>query len=87
MSILKNLLDYVRHLFTVTQTLEQNKQEIKELRQEVEQLTEIVRHLAYDLRYLVNDEKHEREKLMLKLENEFLRFELRLPPAKEQEKE
>ena len=53
----------------------------------MEQLTEAVRHLAYDLRYSLNDEKHEREKLMLKLENELLRFERRLPPAREPEKE
>jgi len=85
MGVFKQLLDYVRQLFAVTQTLEENKQEIKELRQEVEQLTDAVRHLAYELRYSLNDEKHEREKLALKLENEMLRFERRLPPPREPE--
>lgn len=87
MGSLKQLLDYVRQLFALTQTLEENKREIKELRQEVEQLTGVVRHLAYDLRFSLNDEKHEREKLVLKLENEMLKFERRLPPSKEPEAE
>jgi hypothetical protein len=84
MNVLKQLLEYIRHLLTLTQAIEQNRQETKELQQQVEQLTEIVQGLAYDLRYSLNDEKHEREKLVLRLENELLRFERRLPQPDEQ---
>lgn len=85
MGFLRQILDAVRYVFTLTQSLEESKRETAELRQEVEQLTELVRHLTYDLRYSLNDEKHEREKLALKIENEMLRFERRLPPGKERE--
>jgi hypothetical protein len=44
-----------------------------------------VRELAYEVRRSRENESHEREKLMLKLENEFLRFERRLTSGKPSE--
>lgn len=84
MGTLKQLLEYVRHLFTLTQSLEESKVETAELRQEVEQLTELVRHLTYELRYALNNEKHEREKHALEVENKMLRFERRLHPSNDE---
>jgi hypothetical protein len=38
--------------------------------------------LAYEVRRVQDEEKHEREKLALRLENELLKFERRLPAGK-----
>jgi hypothetical protein len=60
---------------------EKNTTDIKEIRQELRELTAAVQHLAYEIRRVDNDAGHEREKLILRLENTLLRFERRLPPA------
>ena len=62
----KHLFDLLRNLLTLTRAIEENRAEIKDLRQEL-------RSLAAD------NERHEREKLALQLENGLLRFERRLP--------
>ncbi len=53
--------------------------EIKELRQELDDLTSAVERLAYEVRRNRENEAHEREKLVLRLENELLKFEHRIP--------
>ncbi len=53
--------------------------EIKELREELDDLTSAVERLAYEVRRGQENETHEREKLLLRLENELLKFERRLP--------
>lgn len=45
-------------------------------------LTDEVRMLAASQRILAEHDAQEREKLLLRLENELLRFERRLPDAK-----
>ncbi len=63
-----------------------NRADIKEVNKEVERLTLIVQGLAFEIKRLSEkidraheNETHEREKLALKLENEILKFERRLP--------
>ena len=41
-----------------------------------------VERLAYEIHRVSDKEGHEREQLALRLENELLKFERRLPPAK-----
>ena len=71
----KKLLDYFVHLLTLAEATRQNKAEIKEIRRELHEL-------ALAVQLLANNQRHEMEKLTLRLENELLRFERRLPPAK-----
>lgn len=40
-------------------------------------------NVAYELNRTNENERHEREKMALRLENELLKFERRLPSAKE----
>jgi len=87
MNLFKQFLEYARYIFSLTSRIEQSQSEVKQLRQEVERLTDMVQNLAYDVRYSLNDEKHEREKIMLKVENELLRFERRLPSPKDSNSE
>jgi predicted nucleic acid-binding Zn-ribbon protein len=78
----KQLYDLVKQLLLLTRETQQNKTEIKELRQEFKELTAVVQRLAYEIHGTSENEAHEREKLVLRLENELLKFERRLPPGK-----
>lgn len=71
----KKLLDYFTHLLALAEATRENKVEIKEIRRELDDLAVAVRLLA-------QAQRHETEKLTLQLENELLKFERRLPPAK-----
>jgi hypothetical protein len=78
----KKILDYFTHLLTLAQATQENKAEIKELRQELRDLTYVVHELRAEFRTLRGEQQHNLEKVVLKLENELLRFERRLPPGK-----
>jgi hypothetical protein len=41
-----------------------------------------LRDLALSVQLLAHDQRHDMEKLALRLENELLKFERRLPPSK-----
>jgi uncharacterized protein YoxC len=73
----------------LTQRTEQNQIEIEELRQElkelsaaVKELNTTVQRLIYELHRVSENERHEREKMALRLENEMLKFERRLPQGR-----
>jgi len=72
----------VRQLVTLAQDTERNKTEIETLREELRELSLTVEGLKNELRRVAEHEAHEREKWVLKLENELLRFERRLPGGK-----
>ncbi len=78
----KQLYDLVKQLLLLARETQQNKAEIKELRQELKDLTAIVQRLAYEIHRTSENEAHEREKLVLRLENDLLKFERRLPSGK-----
>ena len=69
-------------LLTLARDTDRNKEEIEKLREEFDRLTLVVHGLAHELRRASEHEGHEREKLALRLENELLRFERRLPEGK-----
>jgi len=71
----KKLFDYFASLLTLAEATRENKAEIQKLRRELDDL-------AVTVRLMANDHRHEIEKLALRLENELLRFERRLPPSK-----
>jgi hypothetical protein len=66
----------------LAEATQQNRAEIREIRKELRDLTGAVGGAIHELRTLRSDQQHEIEKLALRLENEMLRFERRLPPAK-----
>jgi hypothetical protein len=77
--MLKQLYDLVKKLLLVAHEAQQNKTEIKELRRELKDLTAVVQRLVYEIHRVSENEAHEREKMALRLENELLKFERRLP--------
>lgn len=77
----KQLFELFRQVFTINEDLQRQRAEIKELRQQYHSLTLLVHKLEAKLERIESEEKHEREKLVLQLQNTLLQFERRLPPA------
>jgi hypothetical protein len=81
----KRILDLGARLLTLGKELEQNRADIKELRRDLLNLTLLVQRLSDEIKLTNQREANEREKLVLQLENELLRFERRLPASKDSE--
>ena len=60
------------------------KNQLELLRDQQEQSAQKIRDLAHGLVHLRDNDQHEREKMLLKLENELLKFERQLPPRDSQ---
>jgi len=75
----KALFNLFGQLLTLARDTDRNRTEIERLREELDSLTLLVHGLAHEIRRVGDHEAHEREKWALKLENELLRFEGRLP--------
>jgi predicted nucleic acid-binding Zn-ribbon protein len=88
----KEIYEWATQLLVLSKDTERNRTDIKEVREEVERLTLVVLGLVFEIKRLSEkidraheNETHEREKLALKLENDMLKFERRLPSGKEKE--
>jgi archaellum component FlaC len=79
----REIYDYGKQLLSLARTTEQNQEDIEELRQEIKELTAVVQRLAFEFQRLSENEKHERDKMMLQLENHLLRSERGLPPGRQ----
>jgi len=82
----KQLMELVQQLVFLLRGVQQNKEDIAMLRHELEETNEAVRQVAFELRSIREEERHEREKLLLRIENALLKFERQLPSAKEPKK-
>lgn len=78
----KQFFELFRQVLTVTEDTQRNRAEIKELREQVQALSLTVQRLAAEVERVRSEDRHEREKLILQLDNTLLRFERRLPPVK-----
>lgn len=76
----QQLYDSLKKLMLLKEQTDKNTDDVKELQREVKELTAVVQHLIYEVRGNRNDEAHERENMALRLQNELLKFERRLPP-------
>lgn len=74
----KELFDLFRSFLLMSREIQENRRDITKTSSDLEQLEERVRDLAQQLQ----EERHRREKLELKLENTLMRFERRLPPGR-----
>ena len=86
----KKLLELFRSQVFLARDVQENKENIARLRQEFDELSDLVERLQYELsgeiRSLRAEARHEREKLVLRLENALLKFERHLPPPKDGKK-
>jgi hypothetical protein len=76
----QQFFDGLRKLILLQDQTDQNTAKIKEMQVELKTLSAVVRDLVYEVRGNKNDEAHERENMALRLQNELLKFERRLPP-------
>jgi uncharacterized membrane protein len=90
----KQFYEAVKQLLVLSHQTDQNREEIKELRQQVRELASALERLAYEVHRVSErveraskNEAHEREKLTLRLENELLKFERRLPQGRSENSE
>ena len=96
----KDILQFGKDLVLITRETKENKADIKKcedkavaleseldaLREDFNRLVHLVHQLSYDIEKVSNREQHEREMIALRLENEMLKFERRLPNSKDSEK-
>lgn len=82
--------EIIKDIFLLQRDTGQNKEDIKELRKEVKELrdevqslTLIIQKLGFEIQRVDERERTERDKLVLQLSNEMLKFERRLPAGKE----
>ncbi len=92
----KDLIEFTKAVFSLQRDTQQNKddikkcernieilqQDVKDIRKEFSKLTVIVERLAFEIQRVSDRETTEREKMVLQLENEMLKFERRLPSGK-----
>jgi chromosome segregation ATPase len=85
--MMKPIVDFAKQAVSLTSDMKQCKIDIKELeqgqkeiRQELRDLAMVVQRLAYDIQRNADNERHEREKLLLRLEL-LLRPDRSLPPS------
>jgi len=82
----KKLLELFRAQVFLARDVQENKEKIARLRQEFDELSGLVVRLQFEIQSLREEERHEREKLMLRLENALLKFERQLSSGKEPRK-
>ena len=75
----KEIWEAIKHFITVAEDSKRNREEIKEVRRQMDDMMRIMERTAYEIKHVADIDKHEREKLALRLENELLKFERRLP--------
>ena len=85
----KQLFDFIREALVLQRKTQQNKTDIKDardevrtLRHQVENLTLLTQQLMFDIQRIDEREQSERREIALKLENELLKLERRLPRDK-----
>jgi len=67
--MLKQLVEYILDLLNTARDTKVNKEAISDLREEVEELASAVEKITFEIRSIREEERHEREKLLLQLEN------------------
>jgi predicted nucleic acid-binding Zn-ribbon protein len=77
----KQIFDMAKRLLLLTEDTKRNRDEIKEMREQIRDLAAAIERPAYEVRRVGDRDEGEREKLALRLENELLKFERRLPPV------
>lgn len=80
----KQLSEWLTQMIMLAKETQRNSDDIKQMRRDIDEMARAIERLAYEVKRTQDDERHEREKLALRLENELLKFERRLPSGKEE---
>jgi hypothetical protein len=77
--MLKKLFEIVRAQVFLVRDVRETSDKVTHLRQEFDDLADVVVKLQYEVQNLRDEERHEREKVLPKLENSLLKIERQLP--------
>ena len=75
----KQLSEWLTQMVMLAKETQGNSDDIKQIRREMDEMARAIERLAYEIKRTQDEDRHEREKLALRLENEMLKFERRLP--------
>ncbi len=75
----KSIFDLTKRLLLLAENTDRNRDDIKELQRQMKEMTLAIERLVYEVRRVSDKNDHEREKVILRLENELLKFARRLP--------
>ncbi|MGH9839441.1 MAG: hypothetical protein ACREEM_11730 [Blastocatellia bacterium] len=77
----KKLYELFTSVITLTQRVEKLERTVIEQDQELRKIWDAVKHLAFEQQRAAEREAHEREKFMLRVENQLLKSGRQLPAA------
>jgi predicted nucleic acid-binding Zn-ribbon protein len=78
----EKLAGFITAVITLNETLKKNQEEIKQLQMQQVAASEALREIVMQIKHSREIEEREREKIVLALENELLKFQNQLPPSK-----
>jgi chromosome segregation ATPase len=81
----QQLFNMAKRLMLLVEETGRNRADIEELQRQVREMATAIEQLRHEIHRVSEKDEHEREKLVLLLENALLKFERRLPPAKHTE--
>jgi len=81
----KKLYEMFTSVVTLTHRMDKLEQTVTDQRREIRELWDAVKLLAFEQQRSAEREAHEREKFMLRVENQLLKSGRQLPPASEDE--
>jgi hypothetical protein len=81
----KQVVDAARQMLFLLRDVEQNKEDIATLKEQLAETNQLVRQLAFEIQRTNENERQEREKFILRVENTLLR-ERQLPSARSPKK-
>lgn len=76
--MLSHIVDAVRQMFALLRDVEDTRETVASLKEQLADTNEMVRQLSIEVQRNKEAEQHEREKLVLRLENALLRMERQL---------
>lgn len=77
--MLSRVYDYVRRAASLKSQVDKNTEDIRQLRDVVDELADVVKELKSEMRIMRESHDKDCEILVLRLRNELLEFERRLP--------
>lgn len=94
----KQIYEYTKDFLLLSRETQENKADIKEQKSEIKEIRSelkklqidfnnlllVVQKLSFDIQKIDDREQSERREMALKLENEMLKFERRLPSGKDE---
>lgn len=83
----EKIYDLITKVFSLTIKTEQHDKAIEKLNEEVKELNSLYRDLIIAINRVADRQDSEREKILVLVENQLLKFERRLPSGEEKKDE